>query len=250
LRSFFSPFLFAAVMGAPALAEVGICPISADFVTEPETRETTEQVGHVSIKSTITRAFVDRAMVQIECTEIAPDQFFPGQNDATILANYIRFWSIEPIGQAYRDGDNFVIEGTKDIQGIEVTYTYRLFRFENSFAMVATGVPYGGQPSDVERFLSSIKVTSAAPEPFTAEELAEGRRNHTAACLPAVRADNDARQLGLSEVEMTYFCSCTGQRYFAEFTRLELRALAMGDDTSLEQRRSGIQTECLEEAIR
>lgn len=238
------------MMGVPALAEVGICPISADFVTEPETRETTEQVGPVSVKNTIMRAFVDGAMVQIECTEISPDQVFPGQNDATILANYIRFWSIEPTGPAYLDGNTFVIEGTKEIQGIEVTYTYRLFRFADSFAMVATGVPGGGQPSDVERFLTSIEVTSASPEPFTPEEMAEGRRNHIAACLPAVRADNEVRQLGLSEVEITYFCSCTGQRYFAEFSRLELRALAMGDDASLEQRRSGIQTDCFEEAIR
>lgn len=202
------------------------------------------------MKNTTTRSIVDGAMVQIECMEISPDQVFPGQNDATILANYIRFWSLEPTGPAYRDGDNFVIEGTKEIEGIEVTYTYRLFRFANSFAMVTTGVPGGGQPSDVERFLTSIKVTSASPEPFTAEELAEGRRNHIAACLPTVRADNEARQLGLNEVEITYFCSCTGQRYFAEFTRLELRALAMGDDASLEQMRSSIQAECFEEAIR
>ena len=250
MRSILSPFLFAAVIGAPALAEVGICPISADFVTEAETRETTEQVGSVAVKNTTMRAFVDGAMVQIECTGVSPDQVFPGQDDATILANYVRFWSIEPTGPAYRDGDNFAIEGTKDIQGIEVTYTYRLFRFANSFAMVATGVPGGGQPPDVERFLASIEVTSASPEPFTAGELAEGRRNHIAACLPAVRADNEARQLGLSEVEITYFCSCTGQRYFAEFTRLELQALAMGDDASLEQRRIGIQTTCFEETIR
>lgn len=237
-------------MGAPAHAEVGICPISADFVTEPETRETTEQVGPVVVKNTIMRAFVDGALVQIECTEVSPDQVFPDQNDATILANYIRTWSIEPTGPVYQDGDNFVIEGTKEIQGMEVTYTFRLFRFANSLAMVATSVPGGGQPTDVERFLTSIEVTAVSPEPFTAEELAEGRRNHIAACLPAVRADNEARQLGLSEVEITYFCSCTGQRYFAELTRLELRALAMGDDASLGQRRSGIQTECFEDAIR
>lgn len=166
MRSILSPFLFAAVIGAPALAEVGICPISADFVTEPETRETTEQVGSVAVRNTTMRAFVDGAMVQIECTGVSPDQVFPGQDDATVLANYVRFWSIEPTGPAYRDGDTFAIEGTKDIQGIEVTYTYRLFRFANSFAMVATGVPGGGQPPDVERFLSSIEVTSAS---FTQE---------------------------------------------------------------------------------
>lgn len=250
LRSILSPFLLAAVMGGPGLAEVGICPISANFIVEPETRETTEQIGPISVRNTIMRAFVDGAMVQIECTEISPDQVFPGHNDATILANYIRFWSIEPTGPAYQDGNNFVIEGTKEIQGVKVTYTYRLFRFANSFAMVATGVPGGGQPSAVERFLTSIEVTSASPEPFTAEEMAAGRRNHIAACLPVIRADNEARQLGLSEVEITYFCSCAGQRYFAEFTRLELRTLAMGDDASLEQRRSDIQTECFEEAIR
>jgi hypothetical protein len=108
------------------------------------------------------RAFVDGAMVQIECTGVSPDQVFPGQDDATILGNYVRFWSIEPTGPAYRDGDTFAIEGTKDIQGIEVTYTYRLFRFANSFAMVATGVPGGSQPPDVERFLNSIEVKSAS----------------------------------------------------------------------------------------
>ena len=116
--------------------------------------------------------------------------------------------------------------------------------------MVATGVPGGGQPPDVEKFLTSIEVSPLSPEPFTTKESAEGRRNHIAACLPAIRADNEARQLGLSEVEITYFCSCTGQRYFAEFSRLELQELAMGDDAALEQRRLSIQTECFEDAIR
>lgn len=246
----FSLFLFVAVIGTPALSEIGICPISADFVTESDTRETIQHIGTIAVTNTTRRAFVDGAMVQIECAGISPDQLFPGQDDATILANYVRFWSVEPTGPAYREGGRFVIEGTKDIQGIEVTYTYRLFRFANSFAMVATGVPGGGQPADVQRFLTSIELASTSPDPFTAAELAEGRRNHIASCLPAVRADNEARDLGLSEVEVTYFCSCTGQRYFAEFTRLELQALVMGDDASLEQRRLGIQTGCLEEAIK
>ena len=65
-----------------------------------------------------------------------------------------------------------------------------------------------------------------------------------------MRADNENRQLGLSDVEITYFCSCTGQRYWAEFTRAELRALAMGDDPEVEQRRLAIQTECFEDAVR
>ena len=246
----FPLLLFVAVIGTPALSEVGVCPISADFVTESDTRETIQHIGSVAVTTTTRRAFVDGAMVQIECTGISPDQVFPSQEDATILANYVRFWSIEPTGLAYREGDRFVIEGTKEIQGIEVTYTYRLFRFANSFAMVTTGVPGGGQPPDVQRFLTSIELTATSPETFTAAELAQGRRNHFAACLPAARADNEARDLGLSEVEITYFCSCTGQRYFAEFTRLELQALAMGDDASLEQRRLGIQTGCLEDTIR
>lgn len=234
----------------PALAEVGACPITADFVTEPETLETTQQVGEVAVTTTTMRAFVDGAMVQIECMGISPDQIFPGQDDATVLANYARSWSIEPTGPAYREGDSYVIAGTKAIQGISVTYTYRLFKFADSFAMVATGVPGEGKPPDVERFLASIELVSASPAPFTEAEVAEGRRNHIAACLPSVRADNEARRLGLSDLEVTYFCSCTGQRYFAEFTRSELRALAMGDGADVEQRRLEIQAECFEGAVR
>lgn len=239
-----------AFVATPVFADVGICPITADFVVEPETLETSQQLGQVTVTNTTMRAFVDGAMVQIECTGISPDQIFPGQDDATILANYARFWFIEPIGPAYREGDRYVIAGTKDIQGISVTYTYRLFRFADSFAMVATGVPGGGIPPDVERFLASIELASTAPSPFTEEEVAEGRRNHIAACRPAVRADNETRELGLSEVEITYFCSCTGQRYFAEFSRSELRALAMGEDSDIEQRRLEIQAECFEDAVR
>ena len=128
--------------------------------------------------------------------------------------------------------------------------TDRVFDNADSFAMVATGVPGEGRPPDVERFLGSIELVSASPKPFTKAEVAEGRRNHIAACLPAVRADNKARQLGLSDLEVTYYCSCTGQRYFAEFTRSELRALAMGDGADVEQRRLEIQTECFEDAVR
>ena len=250
---FLSLVLCAAAMGTPSLADVGSCPISADFVTDPETLKTTQQMGQFEVTSTTMRAFVDGAMVQIECTGIAPDQVFPSMDDATILANYARFWSIQTTGPAFVDNepiDHYVIEGVREIQGIEVTYTYRLFRFDDSFAMVATGVPGGRLPPDAQRFLASIRLDATAPAPFTENELADGRRNHIAACLLAVRADNEARQLGLSEVEITYFCSCTGQRYFAEFTRPELQTLAMGDDASLEQKRQGIQTECFEEAIR
>ena len=234
----------------PARAEVGACPITADFVTEPESLKTTQQVGQVAVTTTTMRTFVDGAMVQIECTGISPDQVFPDQDDATFLANYAQFWSIEPTGPAYREGDHYVIAGTKAIQGISDTYTNHLFRFADSFAMVATGVPGDGRPPGVERFFASIELVSGSPAPFTEAEVAEGRRNHVAACLPAVRADNQALELGLSDVEVTYFCSCTGQRYFAEFTRSELRALAMGDDADVEQRRLEIQTECFEDAVR
>jgi hypothetical protein len=237
-------------LAQPTLADVGACPISADFIVNPETQDTMQQMGQFEVRNTTTRAFVNGAMVQIECTGISPEQAFPGQDDATILANYVRFWSIEPTGPAYQTGDHFAIEGAKDIQDIEVIYTYRLFRFADSFAMVSTGVPGGGQPPDVRRFLASIELASAAPAPFTAEELAEGRRNHIAACLPAVRSDNERRKLGLSDVEIIYFCSCTGQRYFAEFARAELRELAMGENGEMEERRLAIQAECFEDAIR
>lgn len=245
--------LLSFVLGTRSFAEVGTCPISADFVTQSETFETTQQIGQYEATSTTTRAFVDGAMVQIECTGMAPDRIFPNTDDATILANYARFWSIQPTGPVFADDkpvQHSVIEGVKDIQGVEVTYTYRLFRFSDSFAMVATGIPGGRPTPDVEQFLASLSLGMAATTPFTEAELAEGRRNHIAACLPAVRADNEARQLGLSDVEITYFCSCTGQRYFAEFTRPELRTLTSSNDTSLEQRRLDIQTECFEEATR
>ena len=119
------------MMGTPAFAEVGPCPISADFVKEPETFETMQQMGQYEVTSTTKRAFVDGAMVQIECTGIAPDQVFPNVDDATILANYAQFWSIQPTGPAFMDSepiDHYVIEGVKEIQGVGVTYTYRLFR--------------------------------------------------------------------------------------------------------------------------
>lgn len=199
------------------------------------------------------RAFLDGAMVQIECTGLASEQIFPNRDDATILVNYAQFWSIRPTGPVFQDEEpvqHYVIEGVKDIQGIEVTYTYRLFRFSDSFAMVATAIPGGLPTPDVERFLESLDLAETAPKQFTDAELAEGRRYHLAACLPAIRADNRTRQLGLSDIEMTYFCSCTGQSYFSEFTRQELQVLALGNDASLEQRRLGIQTECFEEATR
>lgn len=239
-------------LAQPAFADVGSCPIAADFITAPETLDATEQMGPVEFRTTTMRAFVSGAMVQIECTGVALDRVFPGQDDGTVLANYVRYWSIEPTGPAEpatEPVDHFVIQGTKEIQGIEVTYTYRLFRFADSFAMVATGVPGGGQPPDVSRFLASLRVGAPAPQPFTAAEIAEGKRAHIAACLPAVRADNEARQLGLSDVEITFFCSCTGQRYFAEFTRAELRTLALGKDAGVEQRRVAIQTKCFEDAV-
>ena len=240
-------------LATPAFAEVGACPIEADFITEPEILETTQQLGPVAVANTTKRAFVDGAMVQIECTEISPDQVFPGQDDGTILANYVRYWSINETGPAKpatEPVDHYVIEGTKNIQGFEVTYTYRLFRFANNFAMVATAVPNGGQPPDVRRFLASLRIDMPAPQPFTEAEMAQGKRAHIAACLPAASADNETRKLGLSTIELTYFCSCTGQRYFSEFTRSELRSLAFGDDASVEQRRQKIQNECFEEAVR
>jgi len=244
-------FVFLFLFASPAFADVGSCPISADFVVEPETSETTQQMGQLEVTSTTMRSFVDGGMVLIECMGIDANQLFPEMNDANILTNYARFWSIQPTGPAFKGEEpvkHLAIEGVKDIQGIEVTYTYRLFRFKDSFAMVATGVPGGRPTAEVLQFLESISLRE--PEPFTDKEKREGLRNHIASCLPAVRADNETRQLGLSDVEVTYFCSCTGQRYFAEFTRPDLRALAFGDDAALEQRRVDIQTECFEEALK
>ncbi|WP_354546339.1 hypothetical protein [Roseovarius sp. MBR-78] len=242
------------VISTRSFAAVGACPISADFVTQPETFETTQQIGDYKVTSTTMRAFVDGAMVQIECTGMDPDKIFPNTDDATILTNYARFWSIQQTSPVFSDNkpvQHYAIEGVKDIQGFEVKYTYRFFRFSDSFAMVATGVPGGRPTADVMRFLTSLSLeSSAAPAPFTEFELEEGRRNHMAACLPAIRTDNEVRQLGLSDVEITYFCSCTGQKYFAEFTPLELRTLALGNDASLENKRLTIQTQCFEDATR
>lgn len=249
---FFRSFFFAFVIATPSFADVGACPISADFITDPQTVENKQQIGDLQVVSITKRSFVEGAMVQIECTDIAPDQVFPGMTDALVLANYARYWSVEPTGPAVAvdtPAEHYLLEGVKDIDGTRVTYTYRLYRFDASYAMVATAVPGGGTPPDVQTFLSSLVLSSIAPQPFTQAEKAEGLRSHIAACLPAVQADNEGRQLGLSEVEITYFCSCTGNRYFTEFTRAELRTLAMGSDAEIEQRRLSIQTECFEEAL-
>ena len=53
-----------------------------------------------------------------------------------------------------------IMTGTKSIQGIEVTYSYRLFRFPSSFAMVAVGMPSDtSDTTDVDRFLNSIRIS-------------------------------------------------------------------------------------------
>ena len=244
--------LIATLAASPALAAVGSCPISADFIATPETVEAVVPLGSAQVESTTQRSFVDGAVVSIECLEAAAEVVFPGESDESILRRYIQFWSIEPLEDSISQGSvpfsNAIISGTKVIQGVEVVYSYRLFRFPESFAMVAVGSPVESQNSaDVQRFLSSLDIQSPDID-FTDQEKMEGRKNHMAACLPAVHADNERRELGLTELEITFFCSCTGARYFDEFSRAELQALAVGSDDKLEAQREQIQTECFVEA--
>lgn len=152
------------VFASPAAGNVGRCPISADFIADPEIIETSVPLAGVEVLSTTQRSFVRGAMVSIECTEIDPDTVFPGASDEQILRNYLRFWSIEPLSDATEGLSrgqtpipHIVMTGTKIIQGIEVTYSYRLFRFPSNFALVAVGTPSDTIDSaDVERFLNSI----------------------------------------------------------------------------------------------
>lgn len=151
---------------SPAFADVGRCPITADFITEPETIENVFPLAGAELRSTTKRSFVTGAMVSIECTEMDLSIVFPGASDQEILRNYLRFWSIQPLGDengGLSEGadpvPHVILTGTKIIQGIEVIYSYRLFRFPSSFAMVAIGSPADTEDTrDVERFLSSIRI--------------------------------------------------------------------------------------------
>ena len=155
------------VTATPSYGAVGQCPISADFITELVKTEAAVPMAGTEVQSTTVRSFVNGAIVSIECTNIASDVVFPGWDDATILANYARYFSITPIengnGGISEETEPVVhlkLEGTKDISGTEVTYSYRLFRFQGNFALVATGVPKGTTDlSDLERFLESLRVT-------------------------------------------------------------------------------------------
>lgn len=160
------------VIASPAAGDVGRCPISADFIADPEIIETSVPLAGVEVLSTTHRSFVRGAMVSIECTEIDPDSVFPGASEEQILRNYLRFWSIEPLSDA-TEGlssgqspvSHIVMTGTKTIQYIEVTYSYRLFRFPSSFALVAVGMPSDTiDTADVERFLSSIQIAGQDTE--------------------------------------------------------------------------------------
>ena len=234
------------------LSAVGQCPISADFITEPEVTEANVQLAGTEVQSTTVKSFVNGAIVSIECTNIAPDAIFPGLDDATILTNYARFWSITPIPdgnggitQQSEPVPHLRLEGTKDISGIEVTYSYRLFRFQTNFALVAVGTPKGTRDiSDVERFLDSLEVDASLTE-FSQQAKLEGLKAHMATCLPTIQADNDARDLGLTELEIVAYCSCTGERYFDEFSPQEFSALITSADPSLVARRKAIQVQCL-----
>jgi len=163
----------AALLSSPALAAVGACPISADFITTPETLEATVPIGDIQVQSITQRSFVTGAMVSIECTEVNPDELFPDMSDEDILRNYLRFWSIEPLdddhggkGEGPLPIPHVVLTGTKKIQEIEVTYSYRLFRFPSSFALVAIGMPSDtADTSDVERFLSSLQIHELESSP-------------------------------------------------------------------------------------
>jgi hypothetical protein len=247
----FSAFAFFAA--SPALADIGSCPISCDFITTPEILEATVPIGVVQVQSRTHRSFVTGAMVSIECTEIDADVVFPGASDEAILRQYLQFWAIEPFDNAISEGSvphpHVVLSGSKQIQGVEVIYSYRLFRFPGSFAMVAVGSPIDYQDSaDVQRFLESIEIQPLENE-FSEEEKLEGRKNHIAACIPAIRADNDRKQLGMTEIAISFFCSCTGMRYFDEFSRDQLKTLALGTGDDVEARREQIQSACFEEAM-
>lgn len=158
--------MFAAALAvfSPAAGDVGQCPISADFITEPEVIETSIQLAGMEVRSTTHRSFVRGAMVSIECTGIDPDMVFPGSLDEEILRNYMRFWSIDLSAggtETMSEGEvpRVVMTGTKVIQGIEVTYSYRLFRFPSGFAMVAVGTPSDTTDrTDENRFLDSIRI--------------------------------------------------------------------------------------------
>lgn len=190
----------------PVAAKVGTCPISADFITEPEILENVVPLAGAEINSTTKRAFVTGGMVSIECTEMNPEIVFPGASDAEMLQNYARFWSVQPvdngnngISQGSDPTPHFILSGTKTIQGIDVTYSYRLFRFPSSFAMVATGEPTDTPDrSDVERFLKSLR-TGGLAERVHPKELSEIVRDGNLADLRQALAQRQWSILDLSK---------------------------------------------------
>ena len=151
----------ACFLATPILADVGLCPIDADFGNEPETATERLQIGTMEITSTRTRSFVVGGLVQIECLEADYYLAFGDTDEATFLTNYARFFSVQSSGPAYSEDhpvQHQVLQGNLTIQGIEVEYTFRFFRFDDCFALVVTAVPGGRPTRDIEHFLESLRV--------------------------------------------------------------------------------------------
>jgi hypothetical protein len=246
----------------PRTSTADPCPISADFVIEPEVIEASIPVGNAEVESLTLRSIVEGGVVSIECIGAPVETLYPNMTDRDILLNYARFWSVSPlensdngITQQSDPMPHLMLEGTKEIAGTIVRYSYRFFRFPTSFAMVATGVPEGtSNPPDVERFLNSLETAEdrdveSVPSEFSEEAKRAGLESHMASCVPTIQASNEASQLRMTERQISSFCSCTGGRYFEEFTQEEFSEVALGNNPALNERRSEIQTECLLEII-
>ena len=159
--------LLLAMTASPGYSQVGACPIAADFGAQPEIvlQDETSMAGQI-VTATVKRAFVDGGMIAIECTNLSVDDAFPGMTDEQILANYIKFFEVSPLDNGRGGLDWFSepvphasITGTKTISGTIVVYSYRLFRFNDSSAMVIVAFPAASQDRrGIVRFLESLSI--------------------------------------------------------------------------------------------
>lgn len=167
-----------------------------------------------------------------------------------ILADSVRFQALELLLEYGAEIDT--------LTNLQITPLHRAAKFCHARAVEAL-LNAGADPALTEKYgrtayRRSVEAGCAGiggllpDKKYTGQVVIEGRKSHMESCLPPIRADNSSRNLGYSEAEITLFCSCTGQRYFEDFSIIEWGELDTDDPpTSLAGRRMEIETECLAE---